>query len=144
MTNSRTLAMTGAFCVGLAPLAVSPAFAQTPPEEIVVTGKYGKVPDSVQSLSQRVSYADLDLSKDKHRDILRQRVKLTARFLCDKLGEPEIATPPVPSCRDAAARDAMARVGSLEENAAPRGTTWVAGPAWQAPYPADWTTKYPE
>src|SRR3546814_6053004 len=102
MTNSRTLAMIGAFCVGLAPLAVSPAFAQTPPEEIVVTGKYGKVPDSVQSLSQRVSYADLDLRNDKHRDILRQRVRLTARFLCDKLGEPAIATPPVPSCRDAA------------------------------------------
>src|SRR3546814_11092779 len=69
--------MIGAFCVGLAPLAVSPAFAQTPPEEIVVTGKYGKVPDSVQSLSQRVSYADLDLRNDKHSDILRQRVRLT-------------------------------------------------------------------
>src|SRR3546814_14295168 len=89
MTNSRTLAMIGSFCVGLAPLAVSPAFAQTPPEEIVVTGKYGKVPDSVQSLSQRVSYADLDLRNDKHRDILRQRVRLTARFLCDQHGEPD-------------------------------------------------------
>src|SRR3546814_20000299 len=78
MTNSRTLAMIGAFCVGLAQLAVSPAFAQTPPEEIVVTGNYGKVPESVQSLSQRGSYSALDLRNDKHRDNLGQRVRLTA------------------------------------------------------------------
>lgn len=119
------------------------AFAQPAPEEIIVTGKYGKVPDNVQSLSQTVSYADLDISTEAGKDILRQRVRLTARWLCDKLGEPDVATPPVPSCRDAAVRDAMARVGTLEANSAPRGTTWVAGTPWTPPYPPDWAQKYP-
>src|SRR3546814_19630573 len=79
MTNSRTLAMIGAFCVGLAPLAVSPAFAQTPPEAIVVTGKYGQVPDSVQSVSQRMRYADIDPRNSKHPDILQHRGRLQER-----------------------------------------------------------------
>lgn len=124
-------------------MAVTPAQAQSAPEEITVTGRYGKVPDNVQSLSQAVSYADLDLSTEAGKSELRKRLSLTARFLCQKLGEPDTATPPVPSCRTAAVEDAMTRVGKLEANFAPRGTTWVAGPTWQAPYPADWATKYP-
>src|SRR3546814_5192855 len=63
------------------------AIAQDSPEAIIVTGEYGEVPDSVRTLSQAVSYADLDLSKEAGRDMLRHRVSLTARFLCDKLGE---------------------------------------------------------
>lgn len=123
--------------------AVTPAPAQSPPEEITVTGRYGKVPDNVQSLSQAVSYADLDLSTAAGKSELRKRLNLTARFLCQKLGEPDAATPPVPSCRSAAVDDAMTRVGKLEANFAPRGTTWVAGPTWSAPYPPEWATKYP-
>lgn len=120
-----------------------PAQAQTSPEEIVVTGNFGRVPDSVRTLSQPVSYADLDLSTKAGRDILRQRLRLTARFLCDKLGESGSGDALAPSCRDAATRDAMQRVGTLEQGFAPRGTTWVAPPAWAPPYPADWTTRYP-
>jgi UrcA family protein len=122
--------------------AIAPAFAQSP-EEIIVTGRYGKVPDNVKSLSQSVSYADLDLSTSAGKQELRHRLNLTARYLCEKLGESDTATPPVPSCRDAAVKDAMDRVGTLEAHFAPRGTTWVAGPAWQAPYPADWSSRYP-
>ncbi len=127
-------------------LAVLPAAAMaqgTPPEEIVVTGNIGTVPDSVRTLSQPVSYADLDLSTAAGRAELRHRVSLTARFLCDKLGEGGSSTSVVPSCRDAATRDAMTRVGTLEEGAAPRGTTWVRPPAWSPPYPVDWTKRYP-
>lgn len=130
----------GSLIVGSA-FAASGATAQTAPEEITVTGQYGT--DNVQSLSQTVSYADLDLSTSEGKSVLRQRLKLTARWLCQKLGEPETASPPAPSCRDAAVSDAMARVGTIEEKSAPRGTTWAAGSPWSAPYPADWYKKYP-
>jgi UrcA family protein len=119
------------------------AGAQTTVEELTVTGRYGRVPDSVKSLSQAVSYADLDLSTEFGRKELRHRVSLTARYLCDKLGESATGDALAPSCRDAATKDAMARAGTIEEHFAPRGTTWAAGTAWVPPYPADWTTRYP-
>jgi len=132
--------------LGLATVAFtipSVAIAQSAPEEIVVTGNFGRAPDSVQSLSQSVSYADLDLSTKAGRDELRHRVNLTSRFLCDKLGENATGDALAPSCRQAAVADALKRVGTLESSAAPRGTTWVRPPAWTPPYPADWTTRYP-
>ena len=84
--NKVLLALAGA---ALATAGV-PVLAQSNAEEIIVEGRYGKVPDSVKSLSQAVSYADLDLSTEAGRDLLRQRVRLTARFLCNKLGEIEL------------------------------------------------------
>ena len=124
--------------------AFSPvAAAQDTPEEIVVTGNYGQVPDSVRTLSQSVSYADLDLSTKGGKDEIRRRLNLTARFLCDKLGEGGGGDALAPSCRDAAVRDAMNRLGTVEGSFAPRGTTWVKPPVWTAPYPSDWATKYP-
>lgn len=145
MRRSATLSsalLVLAASAGLASLA-APAAAQPAVEELTVTGRYGRAPDSVKSLSQGVSYADLDLSTEAGRKVLRQRISLTARYLCDKLGESSTGDSIAPSCRDAAAKDAMARVGKLEEGFAPRGTTWVAGPAWAPPYPADWAAKYP-
>ena len=129
-------------CLGavVATLAI-PAFAQPPPEEIIVTGRYGPGPDSVRSLSMPVSYADLDIRTAKGWDMLRQRVKLTARFLCEKLGESD--TSAMPSCRNAAVSSAMGRVLTAREHAAPRNTTWVAPRPWVPPYPPDWATKYP-
>lgn len=129
--------------IGLLFTAAAPALAQSSSEEIVVSGRYGKVPDSVQSLSIPVSYADLDLSTQSGRDILRHRLNLTARFLCDKLGESDTSDPIAPSCRAAAVKDAMARVGTVEQGFAPRGTSWVAPSPWAAPYPADWDSRYP-
>jgi UrcA family protein len=129
--------------IGLAFAGAAPAFAQAP-EEIVVEGRYGRVPDSVRSLSQAVSYADLDISTSAGKEELRRRVRLTSRFLCEKLGEgTDVSTGAVPSCRDGAFRNAMDRVGKVEQGFAPRGTTWVAGPAWAPPYPADWAKRYP-
>jgi UrcA family protein len=136
-----------ALLAGLAGLSISsfavPAGAQATVEELTVTGRVGRVPDSVRSLSQAVSYADLNLGTDAGRKELRHRVSLTARYLCDKLGESATGDALAPSCRDAATKDAMARVGTIEEKWTPRGTTWVAGPAWVAPYPVDWSTRYP-
>jgi len=121
----------------------SMASAQGAPEEIVVTGNLRTVPDSVRSLSQSVSYADLDLSTEAGRAEMRHRVNLTARFLCDKLGESGSSSAIIPSCRDAAVRDAMSRLGTVEQSFAPRGTTWVRPQAWSPPYPADWRQRYP-
>jgi len=126
----------------LMPIA-SPVMAQAADEDIIVTGRYGRVPDNVQSLSQHVSYADLDLSTAAGRSELKHRISLTARYLCGKLGESETSDPVAPSCRDAATKDAMNRVGTIEEHFAPRGTAWARGPAWEPPYPSDWATTYP-
>lgn len=139
MLRTSTLAL-AALAAGA---VATPGLAQPASEEIVVMGRYGTVPDSVRSLSQAVSYADLDLSTKLGRDILRQRLKLTARYLCERLGETDTSSTVVPSCRDAAVRDAEQRIGTIEAHFAPRGTTWVAPPAWVAPYPADWVQRYP-
>lgn len=139
-TVLKSLAIAASFAATL-PV---PLHAQPASEEITVVGRYGRVPDSVQSLSQAVSYADLDLSTQAGRDILRHRVALTARYLCEKLGEADTSSGPlVPSCRDGAVHDAMSRVGTIEEHFAPRGSTWVAGTAWAPPYPNDWDSRYP-
>lgn len=137
----KTFLAMGAAALALA--SAPAAMAQAAPEEIIVEGRYGTVPDSVKTLSQAISYADLDLSTDEGRDILRQRIRLTARFLCNKLGETSSSTPLTPSCQQEATRSAMSRVGTIEEGFAPRGTTWVRPPAWTAPYPEDWPTLYP-
>ena len=128
----------GAAAAAAAFAGAAPLLAQQNSEEITVMGRFEEAPDNVRTLSQAVSYADLDLSTNAGKSEMRRRVNLTARFLCDKLGESGGSAGPVPSCRDDAASDAMGRLGTLEEQAAPRGTTWVAGPAWRAPYPAEW------
>jgi len=141
MVKAKTIL---ASLLGASALVVSaPALAQNAPEEIIVRGEYGTAPDSVQSLSQSVSYADLDLSTDDGRDELRHRLSLTARFLCNKLGESGAGSSIVPSCQQEAVRGAMERVGTIEESFAPRGTTWVRPEPWQSPYPAGWRTQYP-
>jgi UrcA family protein len=110
-------------------------------EDIIVEGRWGRLPDDVDSLSQRVSYADLDLRFAEDRRELRHRVDLTARYLCDRLGEDDNSSSVVPSCREAAVRDAMRRVGTVQAHWAPRGTAWVRPPAWQAPYPDTWNDR---
>jgi UrcA family protein len=122
------------------PVVVQPVVVQPAPEEIVIVGHYGTLPDNVESASLVVSYADLDLSIPAHRDILRRRISLTARYLCDKLGESDTGPG---SCRDAATRDALQRVGTVWAHFAPRGTAWVRPPAWAPPYPQTWVTLYP-
>jgi len=119
---------------------VAPVVPTPGPDEIIIVGHYGKVPDNAESASTAVGYGDLDLSIPADRDILRHRISLTARYLCDKLGESDIGPG---SCRDAATRDALRRVGTIWEHAAPRGTAWVRPPAWVPPYPVTWVNEYP-
>ena len=127
--------------VVIEPVVVQPVVVQSVPEQIVIVGHYGRLPDDVENASSIVGYGDLDLSVPAGRDILRHRISLTARYLCDKLGESNDAGPG--SCRDAATRDAMQRVGTLWDHFAPRGTAWVRPPAWAPPYPEAWVSQYP-
>jgi UrcA family protein len=86
-------------------LAAAPAFAQEV-EELTVVGRAG--PDGeARSLSQAVSYADLDLTLAADQDALKSRVSDAARGLCDRLGEGSTSAAFGPSCRDAAVRDAQ-------------------------------------
>ena len=122
------------------PVRAQPAPLPPPPEEIIIVGHYGRVPDNVDSASVAVGYADLDLNNPADREVLRRRISLTARYLCDKLGESDTGPG---SCRDAATQDALRRVGTIEENFAPRGTAWVRPPPWAPPYPNAWVQQYP-
>lgn len=124
-------------CLALA----APAFAQTA-EEVTVFGRYG-AGGELRSLSQAVSFADLDLGTKAGQDILHHRISLTARYLCDKLGEGNTSGPLVTSCRDAATRDAQQQVNMVISRWTPRPTGWVAAPAWVAPYPSTWVQTYP-
>jgi UrcA family protein len=121
------------------PVVVQPV-VEPVPEQIVIVGHYGRLPDNVESASVVVGYGDLDLSIPADRDILRHRISLTARYLCDRLGETDTGPG---SCRDAATHDAMQRVGTIWAHFAPRGTAWVRPPAWAPPYPEAWATQYP-
>jgi UrcA family protein len=118
---------------GLGIIAGAPASAQSTVEELTVTGHYG--PDNTPSrLSQAVSYADLDLSTSDGRYLLKQRISLTARYLCDRLGEDEASDGVLPSCKDAAISDAMAQARPIIPYFT-RGSQWAAGPAWNQTYP---------
>jgi len=138
-------------CCGLvsamAMMAVAtPAMAQDDDgyqDDIVITGHYGRLPDNIESASQHVSYADLDLSYDADRHVLKHRIELTARYLCDRLGESDSSSGLEPSCRETAVRDALSRVGTIEAHFAPRDTAWVAPARWEAPYPDAWDATYP-
>jgi len=134
----RSSVLSFALLGSTAPVPAQPA--PPPPEEIVIVGHYGRVPDNVDSASVAVGYADLDLTNPVDRDILRHRISLTARYLCDKLGESDIGPG---SCRDVATQDALRRVGTIEEHFAPRGTAWVRPPPWAPPYPNAWVQQYP-
>jgi UrcA family protein len=142
--SNASLALIAALVTAAGIGVAGPGVTQTSVEEITVTGHYGPAPDSVRSLSQTVSYDDLDLSTDAGRHALHHRISLTARFLCDKLGESDTGDTIAPSCRDAAEKDAMNRVETVEAGFAPRGTTWVAGPPWSPPYTTDWAGHYPD
>ena len=120
-----------------------PVPAQPAPEQIVIVGHYGRIPDNVESASMVVGYADLDLSNPYEREILRHRISLTARYLCDRLGESDTGSYGAPSCRDVATHDALRRVGTIEAHFAPRGTAWVRPPTWVPPYPVVWVQEYP-
>lgn len=97
-----TLMATAALAAG------APSRAQTI-DELIVTGHLN--PSHLRSLSQTVSYADLDLNRYDDRRILILRVNDAARHVCTQLNQES----PNPanmgrSCQENAVRDAMDQV----------------------------------
>ena len=94
---------------GLAAAAFAlPAAAQTV-EELTVTGHTQR--NSPQTLSETVSYSDLDLTQAGQRTILEKRVGAAAGRVCDRLNEPR----PAPgnlghSCQEVAVRGASDQI----------------------------------
>ena len=102
----RHLALTLAAAAGLA--AAAPASAQTV-EELTVTGR--TLLNRPQSLSEVVSYADLNLSSARDRQVLVRRVNTTAGRICDRLNEaPPSAGNLGHSCQEVAVRNAMSQI----------------------------------
>ena len=89
-------------------LGAAPALAQTL-DELTVTGQLAG--PRAQSLSEAVSYSDLDLTRRADRNELRLRINDTARWICTRLNQDS----PNPanlgkSCQDIAVRGAMSQV----------------------------------
>ena len=93
-----------------AALAVTsaPAFAQTV-EELVITGHgHG---DRPASASQRVSYADLNLTQAGDRTVLKRRIVAAAKSVCREVGEDAPLRGNLGrSCQDTSIREAMIQV----------------------------------
>lgn len=93
-----------------AALAVTsaPAFAQTV-EELVITGHgHGERPASA---SQRVSYADLNLTRAGDRGVLKHRIVAAAKNVCREVGEEAPLRGNLgKSCQDNSIREAMVQV----------------------------------
>jgi UrcA family protein len=114
----RNRLLAGLAAAGLA-LAAAPSLAQDV-DELTVTGRVGPSGE-IEELSRAVSYADLDLTLASDRRILRDRVELTARELCDALGEPRAPVPPVSaSCQRKAVNDAQSQMRQAFAMARPK------------------------
>jgi UrcA family protein len=85
-----------------------PAAAQTV-EELTVTGH--TLRNSPQSLSETVSYSDLDLTQSRQRTILERRVNAAAGRVCDRLNRPRPSAGNLGhSCQEVAVRGASDQV----------------------------------
>src|SRR5712671_3400594 len=85
-----------------------PALAQTV-DELTVTGR--TLRNNPQTLSEAVSYADLDLTIASNRNILTRRVNAAAGRVCDRLNEARPSAGNLGhSCQEVAVRGAMGQV----------------------------------
>jgi len=98
-------------------LAAAPALAQSSVGELTVTGRLGEA----SRLSAVVSYADLDLTTRSGQDLLKMRIKDTARDLCTQLGESNASSSPlVPSCEQDAVRESREQMRMAVAMAVPK------------------------
>ena len=100
--------------------------------EVVVTGPHRTYGEGPSRLSQVVSIRDLDLATADGRDVLKWRIRDTARHLCRLLGEDNSASSALtPSCVDKAIRDTRPQV------------RLAVNPAYQRNYSAALTAQNP-
>ncbi|HEV2530095.1 UrcA family protein [Phenylobacterium sp.] len=90
--------------------AAAPALAQTV-EQLTVTGQWNGRGEPPATLSRIVSYDDLDLRLAADQSVLRRRIEVTAREICDELGQDRPnRTNLGRSCQDMAVNNAMQQV----------------------------------
>lgn len=105
-----------AIATGIAVFVAAPASAQNFGRDDIVVYGHEPLPDSVDSVSQRVSYRDLHLEYPEDRRELRRRVSVTAQELCDSLGDRDYGSSYAPSCTETATRDALRQVRIIESH----------------------------
>ena len=143
MTKTLSGFCTALFALGLPLFSAGPAQAAAlGEEEITVSGPYtvskemtkqslgGEMPQFAVSVSQRVSYADLDLSKPDDVTKLRDRVTMAAKDSCRELDArfpPNIYHPVGDASRKGCIRDttgqALARLDTITNGALARAET---------------------
>jgi|GEM_PF-1353670 len=113
----------------LLPGAIAPAWAAPESEQITVDGPYtvrqvvtkrsmsGEMGEQSFSVSQRVGYSDLDLTKQTDVEKLRERVKVAAKDTCKELDRRFPVSTYIPvttrSCARDALRDGLAQVDAI-------------------------------
>jgi UrcA family protein len=105
-----TLSLATAAAVALA--FTAPAVAQPPDpilDELTITAH--SLHDQPQSITERVSFNDLNLASARDRSVLLERVNDKAGQICDRLNEPPPSAGNLGhSCQEIAVRDAMSQV----------------------------------
>lgn len=116
--RAHTLTAIAALTLGAA-AAATPAAAQYTydnysgayVEEVVVPGTYRYRGARPNTLSRRVSYRDLDLATYDGQQVLKMRIRATARDICRDLGEGRGSGGPLlRSCEDDAVRSARGQM----------------------------------
>jgi UrcA family protein len=112
--------------------AAGAALAQTTVEELTVIGKEGPK-GHAESLSYKITWHDLDLRTKAGQKELDRRIRVTAKYVCDKLGEAPSNAGYIPSCEKAAVQNAShgardARIAALRST-----KHWKPGPPWTPP-----------
>ena len=122
----------------LLPGATAPAWAAPESEQITVDGPYtvrqemtqrsmgGEMGEQHLSVSQNVSYADLDLTKYADVETLRQRVRTAAKDSCRELGRRFPVSMYIPLTTDTCARDAARNALAQVDAAAARSVASAA------------------
>jgi UrcA family protein len=115
---------TGAvLALGSAAAFVPPASAQTV-EEVTVVGKPKALPET---LSYRVSYADLDLATPDGQKELDRRIRVAAEYVCGVLNSgTDVGTCVTDARRNASRQEGKAK--SSQPHPFQAGPTWVAPP----------------
>jgi UrcA family protein len=116
--RARTLTACAALALGTAATA-APAAAQYTydnysgayVDEVVVPGRYRYRGDGPATLSRVVSYRDLNLASYDGQQVLKMRIRATARDICRELGEGRgNGGPLLRSCVDDAVRSARGQM----------------------------------
>ena len=93
------------------PAAAQYAYTGTYVDEVVVPGFYRYRGDRPTTLSRVVSYRDLNLATYDGQQVLKMRIRATARDICRELGEGRgNGGPLMRSCEDDAVRSARGQM----------------------------------